>query len=90
MQQGKVSKDWARTADLMSQRAILQRGFFASYPDIFGGKQNDVKKQTNKKSPGMVAKFKREKKGKKGQLGQRERKIRRSTNKEALGEENSE
>lgn len=33
----------------------------------------------------MVAKFKREKKGKKGQLGQRERKIRRSTNKEALG-----
>lgn len=39
----------------------------------------------------MVAKFKREKKkGKKGQLGQRERKIRRSINKEALGEENSE
>lgn len=64
--------------------------FFASYPDIFSGKQNDVKKQTNKKRPGMVAKFKREKKGKKGQLGQRERKIRRSTNKEALGEENSE
>lgn len=63
--------------------------FFASYPDIFSGKQNDVKKTKKKKppkkSPGMVAKFKREKKGKKGQLGQRERKIRRSTNKEALG-----
>lgn len=39
--------------------------FFASYPDIFSGKQNDVKKtqkKAPKKSPGMVAKFKREKK----------------------------
>lgn len=49
MQQGKVSKDWARTAGLMSQRTILQRVFFASYPDIFSGKQNDVKKQTTNK-----------------------------------------
>lgn len=40
--------------------------FFASYPDIFSGKQNDVKKtkKNPKKSPGMVAKFKREKKRK--------------------------
>lgn len=68
----------------------VPKGYFTSYPDIFSGKQNDVKKQTNKKSAGMVAKFKREKKGKKRQLGQREKKIRRSTNKEALGEENSE
>lgn len=51
-----------------------------------GSKGKRKKKVGEVEGKGTVAKFKREKKGKKGQLGQRERKIRRSTNKEALGE----